>query len=118
MDYVDAVEEGDEVVRSFMLTKGRTRANARELPIETMVEAPAATRLNRASLPPERQQIADVLVTKLSIAEVSAMLDIPLRAAIVVVSEMVAEELLVAAELVDVVDEDLVSLVRLAIESL
>lgn len=118
MDYIDEVEEGDEVVRSFMITKGRTRASGRELPIETMVEATAMGRLNAGGQPPERRRIIEALITKLSVAEVSAMLDIPLRAAIVVISEMVDEELLDAAESVDVIDEELIGLVRSAFESL
>jgi hypothetical protein len=118
MKYFDPGEDGDEVVRSFMLTRGRTRATADELAIEARVSAPTTSRLNIRSLPPEQRRIVELASTPTSLAEVSALLDIPLRAVIVMVSEMVAGGILIAESTIDVVDTSLLSRIRVAFQAL
>ena len=83
-------EPTGEIVRSFMLTRGRTRAAAAELPIETIVSAPAELGALGEVLDREHLRIRTLLTGPMSIAEISAHLSIPLRAAVVLVSEMVA----------------------------
>ena len=109
---------GDEVVRSFMLTGGRTRARAKELALETMVSAPECVERLRRSLPPEQRRIVDLATGPTSLAEISALLELPLRTAIVMGSEMVAAGALVAEATVDVVDTHFLTKIRSAFESL
>lgn len=118
MIYSDQVEEGDEVVRSFMLTRGRTRSNAKELPLETLVSAPRADQLNLRSLRPEQRSIVELVSSPMSLAEVSAHLDLPLRTVIVMGSEMVAAGALVAEATVEVVDSTFLTKIRSAFQSL
>jgi hypothetical protein len=118
MKYSDTSEKGEEVVRSFMLTRGRTRAAAEELPIEALVSAPSTARLNVRSLPREQRRIVELVASPTSIAEVSALLDIPLRAAIVMASEMVAAGTLTVESTLDLVDTSLLSRIRTAFQAL
>jgi Protein of unknown function (DUF742) len=118
MKYFDPGEEGDEVVRSFMLTRGRTRTAAEELAIEALVSAPTATRLNIRSLAPEQRRIVELATSPTSLAEVSALLDIPLRAVIIMASEMVAAGTLVAESTVEIVDSSLLNRIRSAFQAL
>ena len=118
MKYFDPGEEGDEVVRSFMLTRGRTRAASEELAIEALVSAPTTARLNIRSLPPEQRRIVQLATSPVSLAEIPALLDIPLRAVIVMASEMVADGILTAESTLDVVDTSLLSRIRSAFQSL
>lgn len=118
MNYRDQSEEGAEVVRSFMLTRGRTRATAKELPLETLVSAPRAANVNMGKLPPEQRRIVELVATPASLAEVSALLDLPLRTVIVMGSEMVAAGTLVAESTVEVVDTSFLTKIRSAFQSL
>lgn len=110
---------GDEIVRGFMYTEGRTRAlGASELPLETLVSLTTVGRSGLNRLRFERRAIARGLDGRRSIAEIAAHLGIPLRAAIVITSEMVAEGLLVAEEVVAEVDLPLLHKIREAIAAL
>ena len=119
-DAAGAAEAGDELVRGFMLTRGRTRATVQELPIETVVSAPITISLSLqpASRDREQQRVRDLLIGPMSIAEVSAHLMIPLRAAVVICSEMVAAGLLTAGSTVDSNDTDLLHKIRSALQLL
>jgi hypothetical protein len=112
-DFVDP-----ELVRAFMLTRGRTRATAPEFAIETIVSAP--TSLDRGEVPLDRDQrrIRTLLAVPMSIAEVSAHLAIPLRAAVVLVSEMVAAGTLSAGQTVDASDTNVLLKIRSALQLL
>ena len=110
---------GKRVVRSFIATEGRARAvNAPELPLETMVAASIAGTLNLASLQFERREIVSLVERNTSIAEISALLALPLRAAQVLVSEMVADGDLTAHSTVVSADADLLRRIRQKIVSL
>ena len=93
-----------ELVRAFMLTRGRTRSASPELAIETIVSAPAALAPSDVPLDREQRRIRTLLAVPMSVAEVSAHLAIPLRAAVVLVSEMVAAGALSAGQTVDTSD--------------
>lgn len=112
----DEVLQGDEVVRSFMLTRGRTRATVEELSIEVLVSAndDARARLNR--LPVEQRRIVNLLSGSMSIAEVSAHLEIPLRAAVILTSEMAAGGLLDTGTVTSDLDADFLLIIRNALQ--
>jgi hypothetical protein len=109
---------GGDVVRGFMLTRGRTRASVPELAIETVVTATAMVRTSPGGLQLDHRRIVEVLSGPLSIAEISAHLRIPLRASIVLVSEMVAAGTLIAGESIDDADTDLLEKIRSALQLL
>lgn len=110
---------GDELVRRFMATEGRTRTKGtRELPLETLVSLTVVGRAHLRHLRFERRSIAEQLHDRSSIAEIAAHRNIPLRAAIIIVSEMVAEGLLDADEVVADVDLPLLHKIRDAIAAL
>lgn len=114
MNDLDQSEEGAEVVRSFMLTRGRTRSASPELPLETRVSAGSPTH----AVPPEQQRILDLAATPISLAEISAHLELPLRTAIVMGSDMVAAGTLVAESTVEVIDNQFLTKIRSAFQSL
>ena len=109
---------GGDVVRGFMLTRGRTRASVPELPIETVVTATPMVRSSVAGLQVDQRRIVSVLSGPLSVAEISAHLGIPLRAAIVLVSEMVAAGTLAAGDSIGDADTDLLEKIRSALQLL
>lgn len=116
MSAADEVMEGEEVVRSFMLTRGRTRATVEELSIEALVSVGEAARTSPRRLPVEQRRIIDLLDGAMSIAEVSAHLDIPLRAAVILTSEMAAGGLLETGEVASGLDEDFLLIIRNALQ--
>lgn len=118
VDAVGAVDTDDELVRGFMLTRGRTRATVRELPIETVISAPISLDSRPAICDREHQRVRDLLIGPMSIAEISAHLMIPLRAAVVIASEMVAAGHLTAGSTVDSGDTDLLHKIRSALQLL
>ena len=94
MSYEDEVLEGDEVVRAFMVTEGRTRARTEEFPVETMVSPTTAVGPATPMLQFERQRIVGQLDQPTAIVEIAAKLGLPLRAVQVLVSEMIGDGLL------------------------
>lgn len=101
-----------------MLTRGRTRASATELPIETIVSAPTSLSLDAEPVDREQRRIRTLVAVPMSIAEVSAHLAIPLRAAVVLVSEMVAAGSLTAGQTVDTSDTNMLLKIRSALQLL
>ena len=115
----DDEDLGGEVVRSFMLTRGRTRATVEELGIERLISVVEDDRLDRHRLGIEQRLICDLLSGgSLSIAEIAAHLSIPLRAAIVLVSEMVAAETLCTGVSINSPDYDLLLQIHSALQLL
>ena len=114
----DDPTSGGDVVRGFMLTRGRTRASVEELAIETVVNVSAMVRSSVSGLQIDHRRIVQVLNGPLSVAEISAHLMIPLRAAVVLVSEMVAAGTLEAGTSVDESDTDLLHKIRSALQLL
>lgn len=94
MSYQDEVLEGDEVVRAFMVTEGRTRPRGREFAVETMVSPTPSASVAAPLLRFERQQIVDEVREPTAIVEIAAKLRLPLRAVQVLISEMIDDGLL------------------------
>ena len=111
-EYEDDYIDDDEYVRGYMLTGGRTRAAATELSVETLVSVAAHTRHDLSRLQPEHREIVDLLTEALSVAEVAAHLNIPLRAALVMTSEMVDIGTLTTSEAVDLIDTSFLAKIR------
>lgn len=117
--FVDKPVVGDEIVRAFMYTKGRTRAaGVSELPLEALVSLTSLGRVGLDTLGFERRAIAQQLESSRSVAELAASLGIPLRTALIITSEMVAEGLLTAEDVVEDVDIPLLQKIREAIAAL
>lgn len=77
-----------EVVRPFVMTKGRTRAERRDLRIETMLSAaPGAT---SSGLPSEQAELLELCRTPLSVAEVSAELGLVVGVTVILAGDLVA----------------------------
>ncbi len=118
MRYEDEVEEGDEVVRSFMVTNGRVRAEVEELAIETLVAVTPHGQQRASTLQFERRRIVDDLHEPIAIAEIAARLELPLRAVLILVSEMVDDGFLTVSSVVHNADRSLLFQIRQAIEAL
>ena len=118
VDEAGAADADDELVRGFMLTRGRTRAAVHELPIETVISAPISLSVGPTISNREHQRVRDLLTGPMSIAEISAHLTMPLRAAVVIASEMVAAGHLTAGSTVDSNDTDLLHKIRSALQLL
>ena len=118
MSYHDEVLEGDEVVRAFMVTEGRTRARGQEFAVETMVSPTAVACTAVPLLQFERQQIVGQLEQPTAIVEIAARLGLPLRAVQVLVSEMIGDGLLRQHATVLHPDSALLLRIRLAVAAL
>jgi len=115
----EIVESGAHIVRGFMATGGRARARVgTELPAEALVSLAASAHQRLPELQFERHAIVAGLRGHTSVAEIAAHLGLPIRAAIVIATEMVAEDLLVAEEVVKVIDLPMLNQIRSKIMSL
>lgn len=85
--------ESTSLIRPYVLTGGRTRASADDIPVETLVRATADSDAGAGS-GFERPKIIELCGSPTSVAEVAAHLAVPIGVARVLVSEMVAEGLL------------------------
>ncbi|MDA2813761.1 DUF742 domain-containing protein [Nocardiopsis sp. RSe5-2] len=75
------------LVRPYAVTRGRTKPKA-QLPMEALISATAAARDEMATLTPECQAIGELCKEWRSVAEISALLRIPLGVARVLVADM------------------------------
>lgn len=93
----DPIEDSGEArmfkVRPYALTGGRTRS-AHDLPLETVVTVTPRGEASVARLALERKRITQMVSEPLSIAEISAHLQVPLGVARVLVGDLCAEGLL------------------------
>ena len=117
--FKDQGVEGDEIVRSFMITGGRTRAADSHLSLETMVE-PIAAPSTGSAMKFERQEILRSIDGPTSIAEIAATLQLPLLSTQVLVSDLVFDGVLQAFDSVTGpdLDMDILSSIRAAIVAL
>ncbi len=111
-------EAADELVRPFLITGGRTRTDVPEVAIETVVCARSDAASHRLELRREERRVLDALRGPMSVAEVSAHLTIPLRAAVILVSELVAGGIIVAGRNADTGDTDFLMEIRSALQLL
>lgn len=82
------------MVRPYAITGGRTRSSTTVLAMEALVVATVEGRA-RAALTLERRAIAGLAVTPVSVAEISAHLQVPLGVARVLVGDMAADSMVV-----------------------
>lgn len=75
------------LVRPYAVTKGRTKPKS-QLPLEALISATATARNESGTLTPEWQAISDLCSEWRSIAEISALLRMPLGVARVLVADM------------------------------
>ncbi|MDS1269583.1 DUF742 domain-containing protein [Lipingzhangella sp. LS1_29] len=75
------------LVRPYAVTRGRTKPRA-ELPLEALISTTAAATSDPGGLTPECQSISDLCREWRSVAEISALLHIPLGVARVLVADM------------------------------
>ncbi len=80
-------------VRQFALTKGRARSVGKELAMDTLVRATDLGLERRDGLVRDRQQVLDLCRETISVAEIGALLHVHLGIARVLVSDMVAHQL-------------------------
>jgi hypothetical protein len=96
-DWLD--DDAGPVVRPYTVTGGRVRPTATDIDLVAFVlaaSAPAEAAL--APLQPEHQAIIDASQEPISVAELSAHLDLPLGVVRVLLGDLLAAELIVVHE--------------------
>jgi hypothetical protein len=78
----------DRVVPVYAFTRGRTRADGQELPLEAVVTATGLSLTSRASLQMESRAIVEMCARPKSLAEVGAALRVPVGVARVLVGDL------------------------------
>jgi hypothetical protein len=81
-------EDDDLIIRPFLLTGGRTRPAREDLRIETLVQA--VPEVSTAQLRFEARQIVDLCQRPTSVAEISAVMRLPLGVVRILVSDLTA----------------------------
>lgn len=76
------------VVPVFAVTGGRTRSKGRNMPIEALVKATELAARQGATLEVEYRSIVDMSIAATSVAEIAAMLRVPVGVARVLVSDL------------------------------
>jgi hypothetical protein len=79
------------VVPAYLLTRGRTRSQGRELPLEALVTVTDLGRERYPGLSRERRDILDLCARTTSVIEVAAHLRVPVGVARVLVGDLAAE---------------------------
>ncbi len=92
MSTVGGVKGSGRLLRPYAITGGRTRSRRTHLAMEALVVTSAEGPV-LAGLTLERRTIADLAVTPVSVAEISAHLQVPLGTARVLVGDMAEDEL-------------------------
>ncbi|RJL21791.1 DUF742 domain-containing protein [Bailinhaonella thermotolerans] len=90
--YQESSEQRSSLVRPYAVTGGRTQARY-QLAMEALVSSASLIHHDLSTLTPEYQAIAQLCRQVRSVAEISALLRIPLGVARVVVADMAAEGL-------------------------
>lgn len=90
--------EGRRFVRPYALTGGRARSERSNLSLETLILSNANGSAAAHELPPERRQVIRLAAEAISVAELSALLDVPIGVARVLASDMHADGYLDAHE--------------------
>jgi hypothetical protein len=83
---------GHDFVRPFIMTGGRTRAERRDLRVETMLQA--SVDVLPLGLHSEQEQVLRLCVEPLSVAEVASRLQLVVGVVTVIASDLIAAELL------------------------
>jgi hypothetical protein len=88
-----STSDPDRLVRPYLITGGRTRAVG-TLPLETLVEITDEAHQRSGSLQFEARRVIELCQTPLSIAEIAALIMIPLGVARVLVADLADGDLL------------------------
>jgi len=88
----DEARGGHDFVRPFIMTGGRTRAERRDLRVETMLQASVDD--IPAGLPSEQEELLGVCREPQSVAEVAAKLHLVVGVVAVIASDLIASGLL------------------------
>ena len=107
MSIDDHEEPEDSLVRPFLLTKGRTRSSGVPVVMESLIDRcpvddDAYRRLDRTN-----RDIYDLLSDRLSAAEISAKLKLPLGVICVLVGDMGGDGIVQVHKAADIGDEQL-----------
>lgn len=79
---------GGRVVPNYAVTRGRTRAVGRELPVEALVTATEHGRAQLSALQPEYRTIIEACGEPQSLVEIGSILGVPVGVARVLVSDL------------------------------
>jgi len=82
--------DAGRVVPAYALTRGRTRPNGAELPLESLVTSTDLARRNEASLQMELRTIVALSTRAASVVEIGAALRVPVGVARVLVGDLAA----------------------------
>ena len=88
-------EEAGPVVRPYAMTRGRTRATSHELNLVTLVVARQPVPPNARALSPNYRRVLSVCPTPVSVAEVSAKVDLPLGVVKILIGDLIEREYVV-----------------------
>lgn len=88
----------ERFVRPYALTRGRTRSERANLTLETLILSNASGAAALPELPPERRRVIQLCAEAISVAELSALLNVPIGVARVLASDMHADGYLDAHE--------------------
>jgi hypothetical protein len=88
----DEARGGHDFVRPFIMTGGRTRAERRDLRVETMLQASVAD--IPSGLPSEQEELLRVCREPQSVAEVAAKLHLVVGVVAVIAGDLIATGLL------------------------
>ena len=102
----------DRLIRPYLITRGRTRP-VDELPLEALVETTPAAHQRTSMLLFESRRVIDLCQTPLSIAEIAAVIEIPIGVVRVLVADLAAERLLTIHRTVSIDGPDIPLLERL-----
>lgn len=86
-----SAERGARLVRPYQLTGGRTRSEAADFPIETLVVTSPEGLRQLPTLTHESRRIAELCHEPISVAEVAARIGVPIGVARVLVGDLSAE---------------------------
>lgn len=89
----DARDRRVDLVRPYMMTRGRTRPQGVDLPLEALISTTPRGRSTVAEQAFERRPILQQCETPVSIAEVASGIGVPLGVARVVVADLVGDGL-------------------------
>jgi hypothetical protein len=85
--------DGGRVVPNYAFTAGRTRsAVGADMPIEALVTATELGLAKAPAMPPESRAIVEASTVPQSLAEIGALLGVPIGVARVLVSDLAAED--------------------------
>ena len=107
MSFEEHEEDEGSLVRPFLLTKGRTRSSGVPVVMESLIDRRAIDDDTYRRLDRTKRDIFDLLSERLSAAEVSAKLRLPLGVICVLVGDMGGDGVLQVHKAADTGDEQL-----------